>query len=121
MTDIIINDQKTIGEVQDAFQKHFPYLKIEFYKEEHETGQGSAQDDLLAKELTIGKVRTKHEEGELSIHGNQKVSTLESAFQEVYGLNVQVFRKSGRLWLQTTTTDDWTLSEQNETAKEFAE
>jgi hypothetical protein len=26
---------------------------------------------------------------------------------------VQVFRKSGKVWLETTVTDGWTLEEQN--------
>lgn len=69
---------------------------------------------------TIGEVRNKHNSGEVSIHGNQKVSTLESNFHDTFGLNVQVFRKSANLWLQTTVTDEWTLSQQNETAKEFS-
>jgi hypothetical protein len=29
---------------------------------------------------------------------------------------VQVFRKSGKLWIQTTATDQWTLGEQNKNA-----
>ena len=41
---------------------------------------------------TIGDIRSKHNSGELSIHGNQKVSTLEQVFHDHYGLNVQVFR-----------------------------
>ncbi len=42
-----------------------------------------------------------------------KVRTLENVFYETYGLKVQVFRLSGNIWLQTTSTDEWTLHEQN--------
>ena len=120
MTEITITDDKTIEEVQRAFQDHFPYLKLEFYAEEHIPGQGTPDAVKINVETTIGEAREDNSEGNVSIHGNQKVSTLESVFHDVYGLNVQVFRRSGNLWLQTTTTDSWTLSEQNETAKEFA-
>lgn len=120
MTDIEITDDKTLAELQAAFQAHFPFLKIEFYTVSHSLGEGSDEAEKLDLKMTIGKARKEQTTGHMSIHGNQKVSTLESVFQEVYGLNVQVFRKSGNLWLQTTTTDAWTLSEQNETAKEFA-
>jgi hypothetical protein len=27
-------------------------------------------------------------------------------------MNIQVFRRSGMLWLQTSATDDWTLATQ---------
>lgn len=120
MTEINITDNKTIEEIREEFQGHFPFLKLEFYSAEHQSGQGSGNDALLDPSMSIGEARTKHNAGEVSIHGNQKVSTLETTFHDTYGLNVQVFRKSGDLWLQTTTTDEWTLSEQNETAKEFA-
>ncbi len=120
MTEIKIADRKTIGEVQAEFQEHFPFLKIEFYTGEHIEGQGSLDSLKINVDKTIGEVRNKHESGEVSIHGNQKVATLESNFHDVFGLNVQVFRRSANLWLQTTVTDEWTLSQQNETAKEFS-
>jgi hypothetical protein len=41
------------------------------------------------------------------------VTELESRFNTIYGLSVQLFRKSGRAWLETTVTDGWTLEEQN--------
>lgn len=112
MDHLIIRDDLTIAQVQTAFKEHFENLKIEFYEASHGEGQGSAGAPLPA-DRTIGSVRTKHDEGELSINGHQKVATLEDRFEEVFGLHVQVFRKSGQLWMQTTRTDDWTLSEQN--------
>jgi hypothetical protein len=33
---------------------------------------------------------------------------------------VQVFRQSGRVWLETTRTDDWTLAEQNKQGEELS-
>lgn len=41
------------------------------------------------------------------------VTDLEQSFNTIYGLGVQVFRKSGKIWLETTVTDGWTLEEQN--------
>ena len=42
------------------------------------------------------------------------VKDLEQNFRDVYGLSVQILRKSGKVWLGTTVTDNWTLKEQNE-------
>ncbi|GAB5538637.1 MAG: hypothetical protein Salg2KO_07400 [Salibacteraceae bacterium] len=116
--EITISDNHTINELQNKFNEHFPFLKIEFYKKEHEVGEGNKDASLIASDKRIGDIRTVHDTGDLSIHGNQKVSTLEGAFHDMYGLNVQVFRKSGDVWLQTTATDEWTLSEQNQTGEE---
>ncbi len=108
-----ITDSKKIKDIQKEFNAKFPYLKLEFYKGKHESGAPSPAGKQLAPEKTIGQVRTVHAEGNLSIDSRLKVSTLEDRFWEQYGLNVQVFRLSGNLWLQTSTTDQWTLAEQN--------
>ncbi|MDP4586726.1 MAG: hypothetical protein NWS86_00980 [Flavobacteriales bacterium] len=40
------------------------------------------------------------------------VEQVESIFEKS-GMHVQVFRQSGKLWLETTRTDDWALSRIN--------
>ncbi len=110
---MLITDSKTLKEVKQEFNQKFPHLKLEFYEGEHVDGKPSHASLQLDDSLSIGEVRNKHEEGELGIDGRLKVSTLENRFWEKYGLNVQVFRHSGNLWLQTTKTDHWTLAEQN--------
>lgn len=116
--EIKINDTDTLEDIKARFNDHFPYLKLEFYKKEHDSGEGSLNDSIIDSKSQLSEIRSIHNSGELSIHGNQKVSTLEQAFHDMYGLNVQVFRQSGEVWLQTTATDSWTLSEQNQTAEE---
>lgn len=115
---MFIADQKTLRQIKQEFQEKFRWLKLEFYTREHETGEGSAARHHLDDSKTIGEVRENQAEGELSIHGNLKVSTLEAEFHDRYGLNVQVFRRSGEVWLQTTSTDEWTLAEQNDKGAE---
>ncbi len=119
MTEILITDDLSIEQLQDKFNQHFPYLKIEFFKSGHSEGEGSPKDNIITSNHILGDIRFNHASGEISIHGNQKVSTLEEAFKEKYGLNVQVFRKSGKVWLETTNTDEWTLSEQNKMGEEM--
>ncbi len=108
-----ITDSKKLKDIQQEFNNKFPYLKLEFYKGKHESGKPSPVGKQLNPEKTIGQVRTVQNEGDMSIDGRLKVCTLEDRFWAHYGLNVQVFRLSGNLWLQTSTTDQWTLTEQN--------
>jgi hypothetical protein len=112
-----ITDSKKLLDIKKEFSEKFPYLKLEFYAKEHKEGEGSGANLKIDGDLTIGAVRSSHEEGDLSIDGHLKVSTFERMFFEKYGLNVQVFRKSGTIWLQTIKTDDWTLAEQNSRGK----
>lgn len=118
---MIISDDRTIQSIQTEFQTHFPNLKIEFYTVPHDTEKGSSlTQQLLEVTKTIGELREQQNTGDLSINGHQKVSTLESNFRDIYGLNVQVFRRSGNdVWLQTSATDNWTLSEQNKRAERY--
>lgn len=108
-----ISDEKTLRDIQKEFNIYFPYLKIEFYSGHHARGEGSPVQDRLDPELPLSEIRTIHTTGDLKIDPEKKVSEFEQMFSKKYGLNVQVFRKSGNLWMQTTSTDHWTLSEQN--------
>lgn len=110
---MIISDKKKIKEIQEEFSQKFQNLKLEFYSKAHDAEAGSPADQLIDPEKLLGEIRTIHKSGELSINGHLKVSTLEQHFKDDYGLNVQVFRKSGTVWLQTTSTDEWTLTEQD--------
>ena len=117
---IVVTNSKTLHEIQRAFQEKFSLLKLEFYINTHHAGEGSTEHNKLNPALTIGELRNGDAVTEFSIHGNLKTSTLEETWQETFGFSVQVFRKSGNVWLQTTSTDDWTLSEQQQSAEEYA-
>jgi len=110
---MIITDNKKLWDVQREFHAMFSHLRIEFYQGHHGAGQGSPVKDKLKGELVLGSVRTVHVEGDFEVNGDLTVAEFEQSFFEKYGLNVQVFRKSGNLWMQTTSTDSWTLNEQN--------
>lgn len=109
-----IDDKMTIGQLKDQFSIAFPYLKLEFFKKPHETGGISAKQDLLDSRTVLAATRTNHSEGDFFFNGTTTVEQLESSFQNVFGISVQVYRKSGKVWLQTVNTDSWTLIEQNE-------
>jgi hypothetical protein len=116
--EITIDQTKKISDIQTEFCKRFPYLKIEFYKQAHKAGEGSHIEKTIDSNLTINEVQIKKEIGVIKITGLMTVAELESSFSNTFGLSVQVFRKSGSIWLQTTVSDHWTLAEQNQKAME---
>lgn len=119
MQTLKISDNLQLKQIKNNFNEHFPHLKIEFFSEEHHNGEGSGRKAMFDDELLLKDIRTLHNSGELSIDGHQKTSTFENNFHDHFGVNVQVFRKSGRIWLQTISTDEWTLSHQENKGKEF--
>jgi hypothetical protein len=110
---ITINDKRKIHAIQKEFTEQFPYLKIEFFAKPHKVGGGSSKKSLCLGSKTLGECRTVHKAGTITIIPQMTVADLEQNFGDVYGLSVQVFRKSGKIWLETTVTDGWTLEEQN--------
>ena len=59
-------------------------------------------------------------DGDIQINEEMKVIELEKLFKDKFKLAVQVFRKSGNLWLETTMTDNWTLAQQNNHGREIS-
>jgi hypothetical protein len=110
---LTINDRQSIEQIRNSFNKEFPFLKLEFFSRRHESGQASSLQFLIRKDVLLKECRTVHHSGEIMITPDMKVSELEQLLWTDFGLGVQVFRKSGKVWLETILTDTWTLAEQN--------
>lgn len=108
-----ISDHMKLRDIQRAFNQMFPALKIEFFSGSHTPGEGSPMKTKLDSEQTLKVVRSKHTEGDFLVSETMTVAGFEQEIFDRYGLNAQVFRRSGNIWIQTTATDSWTLEEQN--------
>jgi hypothetical protein len=117
---ITINDNRKIFAIQESFSEMFPFLKIEFFSKPNKSGGPSSKKFMRSSSKTIGECRTVHSNGTLTILPKMKVIDLEQGIRDTFGLSIQVFRKSGNAWLETTTTVDWTLDEQNRIGEEMS-
>lgn len=115
--DIKINNNRKLSEIKTEFNDGFSSLKIEFFKKGHIEGQANKRIDIINDDTMVSEVSNGNE-GVLKLGKHITVSELENAFADRFGLNVQVFRRSGRVWLETTTTDHLTLDEQEKLAAE---
>lgn len=115
-----IAPNRLISEIQQEFNKAFPFLKLEFYN-----NKSISRSDLSAKQFipqgrNIGNSQLPISAGDIKIEEEMKVNELEKNFKDKFNLAVQVFRKSGNLWLETTMTDNWTLQQQNNHGREIS-
>jgi hypothetical protein len=117
-----IYPEKKISEVQKEFNEEFPFLKLEFFK------NGMTRKQSYPSHLQIPQSKMLQEawnlkrgEGNMEIQDEMTVAELENLFMDRYNLSVQVFRRSGNIWLETTMTDNWTLRQQNEHGKEISD
>lgn len=117
MTIIKIDKPVKVSEIKKAFNSEFPYLKIEFFKKKHKALQGSLKKDVITDDFVISAPSGAHD---IIISEDMLVSEFEKQFADKLKLSAQVFRKSGRSWLETTFTDSWTLRKQNEEGLELS-
>ena len=118
--EIVINDSKTISELQKQFTKEFPFLKIEFFDTPYDSEQPAPKSKMYSHDRKISVCRKKHNDGAIEIEKNVTVAKFERELWDTYGLSAQVFRKSGNLWIETSLTDSWTLERQNKEGFEMS-
>ncbi|MGZ4034862.1 MAG: hypothetical protein ACXVNN_01130 [Bacteroidia bacterium] len=110
---IVINDRRKIFTIQEEFNTMFPYLKLEFFSKPDKPGATSAKKFMKHPGKTLGEYRTIRNKSGITITPLMTVEDLERRFDDIYGVGVKLFRKSGKAWLETSVTDEWTLEEQN--------
>jgi hypothetical protein len=104
----------TIAELQQAFSECFPNLALVFFSKPHEVFQSSPVKYLLTESNTpLGRFEKHPHNGAVEVYANMTVAELEQFFEQEFGLHVQVFRKSGNTWQETTLSDQLTLGAQN--------
>ncbi len=118
---IEIKKHKKIIELQEQFNKYFPFLQIEFFFERHVSGKGTHKNKVISSDKRLGQVQLINGEGVIKLSKTMTVEKLEKLLEDDFGLFAQVFRKSGEVWLETSVTDSWTLEQQNNEGKNLSE
>ena len=107
--------------IKNAFNKQFRFLKIEFFNAAHKVNEPSRSASLVKGNVELEKINPLIQEGLLTITHRQTVAEVEQSFQQYFGIPVQIFRKQGDVWIETTRTDHLTLMEQNEMGRNASE
>ena len=108
-----LSKDTTIREVKKQFQNIFKSLKLEFFTMRHVAGESSALMDRLSDHTRLSAASKTFREGEFLFKGSDTVAAFEKQLQDEFGLSVQVFRKSGSIWIETVQTDNLSLEKQN--------
>ncbi|MEL7250895.1 MAG: hypothetical protein AAFO03_20870 [Bacteroidota bacterium] len=118
---MLIQANDSILQVQERFQALFPLLQLRFYRVGHQVGETSShRDEIVNTERTLKSLSPNLQSCEVPANPETTVGELELEFAQLAGLHVQIFRKAGKEWIQTTNTDKWTLQRQQEIAAETA-
>ncbi len=118
--EIEINNDRILSEIQKEFNTEFPYLKIEFFDTPHLRKEALPKSKMYPVSRKVAVCRKTSVSGILEIDKSDTVFKVEEEFWSHFGLSVQVFRKSGNLWIETSLTDSWTLDRQNKEGMEIS-
>ena len=114
-----IAPNRLISDLQKDFNNAFPFLKIEFFQNRNLQPAFTFQQ-IVPHNKRIAEGHAAIADGDIEISSTMTVKDLEKIFKDQFSLAVQVFRRSGNLWLETTMTDGWTLGLQNQHGQEIS-
>ncbi len=100
-----------IKDLKKQFNDYYPNLKIELFAPASEHNKSNLLDNNLDLNALIGD-----KEANIEFLGNTSVGMFEQLFETQLGLSVQVFRRSGNVFLETKNTDNWTLDQEHQEA-----
>jgi hypothetical protein len=111
---IQVDKSRTIADLQQEFNACYPYLKLVFFTKSHKAYKNSPAKFLIHDNNTkLEALEGNPHDGVLYLEEDMPTWQVERLFEETFGLHVQVFRKCGNTWLETTISDDMNLEEQN--------
>ena len=94
-----IDDQRSFQYTQYEFSKRYPFLRIDFLRPYIGDGR-----PVLSR---------KRGKSTIDMEGRRTVDLFVKDLEEVFGFSMMVLRRSGKVWIETTLTADWTLEQQN--------
>ncbi|NLR56836.1 hypothetical protein HGH93_01895 [Chitinophaga polysaccharea] len=115
---LYINETSILQEIQHKFSIVYPHLRLQFYKNPHDWGAACPEDERLTNNLSIDEACSIPTAVWIDIGEKVITGNMEQSFYDLLGLSVQVFRKAGDAWIQTTSTDVWTLGQQEAVARQ---
>jgi hypothetical protein len=114
--ELSIYNNTRMSQIKKQFASVFPNLKIEFYKVPHKEGMGTPEKYKWTEDKELKEIRNHFNEGVIKILPGITPTVLEKILREKFDLYVQVFRRSSNEWIETTSTDNWTLTKLNQLA-----
>jgi len=108
-----IDEFTKIHDVQRAFAKAYPFLRLDFDQSMYPEQHVFQITDRIYRLNFINKESGLSAPFILNMNPYRTVSELEREVHEIFGISERVLRKSGRNWLPTSVNDDRTLEMHN--------
>ncbi len=116
VAELSVTGNKKIGTLMKEFNKKFPYLRLKIcYSYARQAVAKGESISGIDPDKTLASVRRADSGGDISISGNKKIKSLESEFDKVFGLYVQICYTDadGHRYYTSGSADDKTLASFN--------
>ena len=90
---------------------------MNFIKSPHGEKELSSVKDRISPEKIISEVGKFKSTSVIDINEGRTVADLEAEFYKKFGIALQVSRRIGKIWIETSLTDHRSLGTQNEQGK----
>ncbi|MCW3114980.1 MAG: hypothetical protein JWR18_3376 [Segetibacter sp.] len=108
--EISITGATKVRDVQKEFASFYPFLKIEFSKNEHGI---FSKNHKVNPENSLIKSGHSPLHVKLNVDEERTIAEVERDCHELSGLSIQICRKSGNVWNAISITNSWSLQSQN--------
>jgi len=116
-----IEESLTINQINADLHQKFPYLKLVFFNKKNHNRANETKARVTELDKQLGLLFPAMRNAHINVSGNMQARTLEQKIEDLTGITVQIFRRSGKSWLETLTTDNKTLCELSKMAVESLE
>lgn len=110
-SEIVLKPDSLISDIQSQFNSLYPFLKIEFLKNNSPTSGKSLIVNTIYRLKDLSNFSTTQK---INVDKTRTVAEIAADCINKIGLSVQVLRKSGNVWNLISLTDSWTLENQND-------
>jgi hypothetical protein len=108
--EITITGDTKVTDVQKEFEAYYPFLKIEFSKN---NGRIFSKSHKVNPENSVINSPDVPVCISLNLSAERTISEVENDCYDSFGLSIQICRKSGNVWNAISITNSWTLESQN--------
>jgi len=117
---LLIDSELTISIIQKNFNEVYPFLKLEFLDTLHIRSKFSFKSIKLSPDNKL-KILTGYDiKEQININYERTILEVERDFFEKLVIFVRIYRRTGKVWVETSLTDNWTLKQQNEEGKQLS-
>jgi sporulation-control protein spo0M len=107
-----VNPNTTVNELMCQFAEHFPFLRLALYEGMGNKKRAASENEYVLKFGTNSV--------EVIFESSTKVRDFIDYLEKLLGWKVQILRSSGKLYIETSVTDQWTLDRQNQEGAELS-